>query len=95
MKNSYLNGVLYFGSKLKKKDIVNKAKKNKKKNEERQHTLGWEEKRILDLKWEWERREEKERETSVLEKKMKPWSIVIIVFYFSFYQQDYRWTIKY
>jgi len=46
--------ILSFNLKKKKekKDIVNKQKK-KKKNKERQHTLGWEEKIMLDHEWEW------------------------------------------
>jgi hypothetical protein len=50
----------------KKKDIVNKAEKNKKKNEERQHTLGWEEKRREYLiSGENEREEKRKREKRV------------------------------
>jgi len=61
--------------------IKQKNKKNKKKNEERQHILGWEEKTILDVGLEWERKEMKKREKQVCErrkkKKMKPRSIMI------------------
>jgi hypothetical protein len=46
--------------------------KKKKKNKEKQHTFGWEEKKNA---WTWvrrrERREDKKRETGVWEKKMK------------------------
>ena len=55
--------------------------KIKKKNEERQHILGWEEKTILDVGLEWERKEMKKREKQVCErrkkKKMKPRSVMI------------------
>jgi len=64
--------------------MKNKIKENKllinqkkKKNEERQHTWGWEEKRLLDFSWEEEREEKRTREKRVCErkrrkKKMKP-----------------------
>jgi len=59
---------LNLKKKKEKKGIVNKPK-IKKKNEERKHTLGWEEKIVLDHGWEGERREKKERETTMWKKK--------------------------
>jgi hypothetical protein len=66
--------------KKKRKEIVNKPKKN----EEKQHTWGWEEKRMLDLDGKEEkRREEKEIEITLWEKKREideaP-SVLILVF---------------
>jgi len=59
MKKSYLYGMLSVGWELRKKEKQNKWKgivktpqekmKNKEKNKERQHTLGWEEKMMLDF----------------------------------------------
>jgi hypothetical protein len=61
MKNSYFYGVLSFGRELKKKrkkkkekenkwkGIVKKNMKKKDKNDERQHTLEWEEKMMFDF----------------------------------------------
>jgi len=44
-----------------------------KKNKEKQHTFGWEEKKMLELGWEGEKEEKiKKKETGVWEKKMKP-----------------------
>jgi len=54
--------------------------KPKKKNEERQHTLGWEEKRMLDLGFEgWrEKRRERERNRWVREKKKREEEEVLV-----------------
>jgi len=54
---------------IKKKTLLinPKNKKNKKKNEEWQHTLKWEEKRMLDLGFEVEWEEKRETEMGVRE----------------------------
>jgi hypothetical protein len=74
-----------------------KKKKIKKKKEERQHTLRWEEKRMLDLGFEGEREEKRKWDIQVCEriweKKIKPWYLMVQVFYFSFYWRDYRKNI--
>jgi hypothetical protein len=67
MKNSYHNDMLNLGWELKIKKINEKRLlknlKNKKKNEERQYTLGWEYKKMLDFdSWTIERHKRREEE---------------------------------
>jgi hypothetical protein len=42
----------------------------------------------------WERERERERNGFVREEERSRWSVMIPIFYFSFYRQDYRQTIN-